>query len=81
MVSVLKLKEELDCLQSSKLNLYSMLHLKKKREKDQNLSQELDETSMKLLGDLAALELESTTQEASILLGYKLLALFAQEPK
>lgn len=80
MVSILKLKEELDCLQSSKLNLYSMLHLKKKREKGQNLSQELDETSMKLLGDLAS-ELESTTQEASILLGYKLLALFAQEPK
>lgn len=41
---------------------------KKKREKGQDLSQELDEASMKLLEDLAP-ELESTTQEPSILLG------------
>lgn len=33
MVSVLKLKDELDCLQRSKLNLHGMFHIKKKERK------------------------------------------------
>lgn len=45
-----------------------MFHIKKKKEKGQNLSQALQESSMKPLGGLGS-ELQSTTQEASILLG------------